>query len=73
MKNVWFETNKKNIEALKRQLLEHEYAGSYGGSINLMQVNNTIDGAIIEVLKLQKENDVLKEELRKLLKDEKKE
>lgn len=72
MKNIWFETNKRQIEALKRQLLEHEYSGSYGGSINLMDVNNTIDGAIIEVLKLQKENDVLKEELRKLLKDEKK-
>ena len=72
MKNIWFETNKKQIEVLKRQLLEHEYAGSYGGSINLMDVNNTIDGAIIEVLKLQKENDVLKEELKKSLKNEKK-
>jgi len=72
MKNIWFESNKKNIEALKRQLLEYNYSGAYGGAINLMEVNNTIDGAILEVLKLQKENDVLKETLNKLKKDEKK-
>jgi hypothetical protein len=64
--NIWFQSNKHKIEQLKRQLLEHDYAGGYGGSIDLMKVNNIIDGAIVEILKLQKENEVLAAELRKL-------
>ncbi len=60
MANIWFETNKREIEAIKRQLIEYNYAGSYGGSINLMQVNNIIDGLLIEVTKLDKENTDLK-------------
>ena len=63
MPNIWFETNKKRIEKIKRQLIEYNYAGSYGGSINLMEVNNVIDGLLIELVKLQKENDDLKESL----------
>ena len=69
--NAWIQQNKHKIEAIKRQLLEYDYAGSYGGAIDLMKVNNTIDGAIIEIMKLQKENEVLSQELKKLL-DEKK-
>jgi hypothetical protein len=55
MSNIWFETNKKRIEKIKRQLIEYNYAGSYGGSINLMEVNNIIDGLLIEVTKLERE------------------
>ena len=66
-KNVWIQTKKHELEAVKRQLIEYDYAGSYGGSINLMQVNNLIDGAIIEILKLEKENEVLKQELNKFV------
>jgi len=69
--NVWFQQKKKDIEALKRQLLEHDYAGGYGGSIDLMKVNNIIDGAIIEIFKLQRENEVLSKELNKILKEKK--
>lgn len=69
--NVWIQQNKHKIELLKRQLLEYDYAGSYGGSIDLMQVNNTIDSAIIEIMKLQKENEVLSQELTKLLNEKK--
>jgi predicted outer membrane repeat protein len=56
MGNIWFETNKKRIENIKRQLIEYNYAGSYGGAINLMEVNNIIDGLLIELTKLDKEN-----------------
>ncbi len=65
--NIWIQMNKHEIEAIKRQLLEHDYAGSYGGSINLMQVNNMLDGAMIEILKLQRENEVISAELKKMM------
>lgn len=64
MANIWIETHKQEIEGIKRQLIEYNYAGSYGGAINLMQVNNTIDGLLIEVTKLDKENAALKLSLR---------
>lgn len=60
MNNIWFNTNVKKIEAVKRKLIEYDYAGSYGGSLNLMEINNIIDGFIIEMTKLHKENDQLK-------------
>ena len=66
--NVWFQTNKGVIEFIKRQLLEHDYAGAYGGSINLMKVNNLFDSALIEIVKLQEENDNLKQALKKNVK-----
>jgi hypothetical protein len=65
MANIWFETNKRRVEAIKRQLIEYNYAGSYGGAINLMEVNNIIDGLLIEITKLDKENTLLKNELKK--------
>jgi hypothetical protein len=64
--NVWIQTKKHEIEAIKRQLIEYDYAGSYGGAINLMQVNNMLDGCMIEILKLQLENETLKKEVNKL-------
>lgn len=63
MANIWFETNKRKIEAIKRQLIEYNYAGNYGGAIPLMEVNNIIDGLIIEVTKMDKEIASLKEAL----------
>lgn len=60
MSNIWFETNKRRIEKIKRQLIEYNYAGSYGGAINLMEVNNIIDGLLIELKKLDEENTSLK-------------
>ena len=69
--NAWVQQNKHKIEAIKRQLLEYDYAGSYGGAIDLMKVNNTIDGAIVEILKLQKENEILSQELNRLMTEKK--
>lgn len=63
--NIWLQQKKNNIEKIKRQLIEYNYAGSYGGAIDLMAVNNIIDGAMVEILKLQTENDLLKQELNK--------
>lgn len=66
MNNIWFQTNKRRIEAVKRQLIEYNYAGSYGGSINLMEVNNIIDGLLVEMTKIVKENENLKAEVKML-------
>ena len=63
MANIWFETNKRKIESIKRQLIEYNYAGNYGGAIPLMEVNNVIDGMIIEITKMDKEIIALKQAL----------
>lgn len=68
MANIWFETNKKRIQSIKRQLIEYNYAGSYGGSINLMEINNIIDGLLIEVTKLDKEATELKNKIKEVTK-----
>jgi len=69
MKNIWIQTNAKRIEKVKRQLIEYNYAGSYGGAINLMEVNNIIDGLLVELTKLQKQVEELKHEVKKLTKE----
>ena len=69
MSNIWIDTNKKRIGAIKRQLIEYNYAGSYGGSINLMEVNNIIDGLLIEVTKLDKENKEMKARFERIIKE----
>jgi hypothetical protein len=66
MANIWFETNKRKIERIKRQLIEYNYAGNYGGAIPLMEVNNIIDGMIIEIIKMDRELQALKNENIKL-------
>jgi hypothetical protein len=64
--NIWIQTNKRRIEAIKRQLIEYNYAGNYGGAIPLMEVNNIIDGMMIEITKLEKEKIELKNLINKL-------
>jgi len=54
--------NAKNIEAIKRQLLEHSYAGAYGGTIDLAAVNNMLDGCVLEITKLQRRIEELEQE-----------
>jgi hypothetical protein len=73
MANIWFETNKKRIEKIKRQLIEYNYAGNYGGAIPLMEVNNMIDGLMIEVTKQDREIQELKQALKQANSVEKKE
>jgi len=65
MANIFFETHKRRIQQIKRQLIEYNYAGNYGGAIPLMEVNNIIDGLLIEVTKMDREIIELKEALKK--------
>ena len=59
--NEWLIGNAKRIEGIKRQLLEHSYAGAYGGTIDLTAVNNLLDGAVLEISQLQKRFEELNE------------
>jgi len=71
--NIWIQVNNKNISSIKRQLVEYSYAGSYGGKIPLMQINSIIDGALLEIKKLQSENDELKVLIREAMATKQKE
>jgi len=51
--NEWLIANARKIEAVQRQVLEHSYAGAYGGSIDLAAVTNLMGGAVLEITKLQ--------------------
>lgn len=63
-KNEWLIANVKRIEGVQRQLLEHSYAGSYGGAIDLTAVNNLLGGAILEITKLQNRIEELEEKVK---------
>jgi len=51
--NEWLIANARKIEAVQRQVLEHSYAGAYGGSIDLAAITNLMGGAVLEITKLQ--------------------
>ena len=59
-KNEWLIANARKIEAVQRQVVEHSYAGAYGGSIDLAAITNLMGGAVLEITKLQKEIEELK-------------
>ena len=63
--NEWLLVNARKIEDVQRQLLEHSYAGAYGGSIDLTAVNNLMGGAVLEITKLQKKVEHLESEKKK--------
>lgn len=54
--------NAKKIEQAQRQLLEHSYSGSYGGSIDLTALINLLGGAVLEITRLQKRIEGLEKE-----------
>ena len=66
MVNMWIQSNARRVEKIKRQLVEYSYAGSYGGAINLMEINSMMDGMLIEITKLTEENEKLKNEIKRL-------
>ena len=68
MGNVWFDANRRKIEAIKRKLVEYNFAGSYGGSLNLLEINSIMQGMIIEIEKLDRENNELKKKLESIQK-----
>jgi len=59
MENVWIQANVKFIEGVKRTCLEHDMKGGYGGTIPLQGIIKLFDSAIIEIRRLQRENDNL--------------
>lgn len=63
---MWIQSNARRVEKIKRQLVEYSYAGSYGGAINLMEINSMMDGMLIEITKLTEENEKLKNEIKRL-------
>ncbi len=66
MSNVWFESNKIKLEGIKRFLIEESYkTDSSPDALNPMYLNNMYDGAILEILRLQKEVDRLTIEVNK--------
>ena len=63
--NDWLIANARKIEAVQRQVLEHSYAGAYGGSIDLAAITNLMGGAVLEITKLQKKVEQLESEKKK--------
>ena len=64
--NVWVDSNKFKLEAIKRHLIEDSYkTDSSPDALNPMYINNMLDGAIVEIIRLQKEVDSLKLEVNK--------
>ena len=70
--NDWLIGNAKKIEAVQRQLIEHSYAGAYGGAIDLAAVNNLLGGAVLEITKLQNQIEGLSKRLEKKIQKSKK-
>ena len=63
--NVWVDSNKFKLEEIKRFLVEESYKGtSDPGVVPPMVINNMLDGAIIEILRLQKTVDRLEADLK---------
>ena len=63
--NPWIQTNQRVIDTIKRTCLEHEMKGGYGGAVPLSHIIRLFDSAIIEINRLQKENNELKSEIKK--------
>ena len=57
--NVWVQTNQGVIDTIKRTCIEHDMKGGYGGAVPLQHIIRLFDSAIIEINRLQRENDEL--------------
>lgn len=65
MTNQWIQTNQKILEVIKRTCLEHDMKGGYGGNVPLQHIIRLFDSVVIEINRLQKENDELKAKVKK--------
>lgn len=54
MNNSWLNANKRNIEAVKRLMIESEYRPEFQ-SLPLRTIQQILNGAEAEILRLQKE------------------
>jgi len=64
MKNQWLQLNQKKIDAMQYHLTELAYKNENPG-IPLGEYRGLIGAAVVEIKKLQKEIDALKEALEK--------
>jgi len=62
--NPWLQANKVSCDIIGRSLIEYHMMGSYGGTLNLMNIKRVLDGALNEIQRLQNENDTLKETIK---------
>ena len=67
MDNAWVAVNKNNLYRIKQYLIECEYKPEFDNMpIKLMQ--KILNSAVIEITKLQNENNILEKENSKLTK-----
>jgi len=61
--NAWLESNKRKLDNVKKMITEIGFmdvtVGSTGRALNLVEVNWLFEGAVQEILKLQREVDRL--------------
>jgi hypothetical protein len=65
IKNLWINANKHAITEIQKQLVSLSYSGEDVGGINVMKINNLIGNCLIEISRLQNENDLLRKTLEK--------
>jgi len=66
--NQWLQVNNKPIQHLKKQLLEYSYRGQ--DDLPVRTIRGTIDSAIIEIGRLQRELDSANETIKQMKTDE---
>ena len=57
--NVWLDSNRGVINSISTACLEYHMRGSYGGNIPLDHIVRLFNSALVEIERLQKENDKL--------------
>ena len=67
--NAWLNVNFKKINLMLRDLEEYRLRGSYGGSLNLLDISNVIKGLKVEVQKLDSQVMLQQEIIEKLQKE----
>lgn len=60
--NDWLVGNIQAIDGIRRQLINYHMKGSYGGEIQLLQIERLLGGATFQILQLQKEVNTLTKE-----------
>jgi hypothetical protein len=63
--NVWLDSNRGIIESITTACMEYHLQGSYGGNIPLNHIIRLFKSAMVEIERLQKDNDNLKAENKK--------
>lgn len=60
--NDWLAGNTPTIDGIRRQLIDYHMKGSYGGEIELLQIERLLRGATLQIVQLQKEVNTLTKE-----------